>query len=978
MTFLVGKSGSGKSTIANLLVRFYAPTSGTIFLDGHNVLDLDTAWLRNNITLVQQDTFLFNETIYTNIALGQRHRDRVTSSQIFECVQLASLEQTIAELPFGIDTRVGAKGRALSGGQSQRVALARARLRNTPVLILDESTSALDQVSRVTVLQRLRDWRAGMTTIVITHDVQQIQEHDFVYMLDNGTISRECLGSGLRPTNEWQASSVRRSSRGSAEDAPIQHVQRRIDHRWTKRPTHRRPSFEAKLDDLTNGQYLDVPNMLTRASHMTVLYSGPDTVRQPSYATARWSTFPNNPNHYQDPMTFPSSAEVLHGKATSIPLSTISGRAKRISALSVNRMAGDKPMPSPRLLESSGQSYRAKFGGPKFEKLGGGAATQMSLQKIFSTVWPSLGSVHRVWLVSGIIATGARSALPSVFSYGIVKILETFYLQADYETVVSKWTLVLLGVAIADGALAFAVSFLMDVAARSWVDRLRGVAVERVLQQSKSWFELDEHSTARLCAILDHSAEDMRHLLGRYTSLVISVVVMMAVALIWAFVLCWKITLVGLAAVPAIFGLAVALDVVSTRLEAKANVAADNICDVFVETFTDIRTVRSLTLESYLHRKYKAVVTSAFRAGQRRAIYIGVLFGITESTMHFFAAGIFGYLTYLMATYEWSPNPIWAATTLLLLTSNRADVIISLLPQIAISAQGASRLLRLAALKPSEEHRNCTDASLAMNDSEEAIRLNDLTFCYPTRPLAPVLQQMSLSIPSGQCTAIVGRSGSGKSTIASLIVGLYNTETLNKGSPSIEIFGQDIRTINPALLRSTISIVPQDPVILPGTVWDNICYGLDPGTRLTSKQNVNWAATQAAIYDFILSLPNEYDTVIGEGGLGLSGGQAQRIVIARALVRRPQILILDEATSALDLECADTIRSSLRSLTQAGSGRSSVEAMTVVIVTHAPEMMRFADKVVVLEQGSVVEQGGFQELMSRRGALHAMLTHRVD
>jgi ATP-binding cassette, subfamily B (MDR/TAP), member 1 len=158
-------------------------------------------------------------------------------------------------------------------------------------------------------------------------------------------------------------------------------------------------------------------------------------------------------------------------------------------------------------------------------------------------------------------------------------------------------------------------------------------------------------------------------------------------------------------------------------------------------------------------------------------------------------------------------------------------------------------------------------------------------------------------------------------------------------------------------------------VIMPGTVRENFCYGVEPQSYFTSQQNINWAATQAAIHDFIMALPQQYDTVIGEGGIGISGGQAQRIVLARALVRRPRILVLDEATSALDMESADIIRSSVRALV--ADPKNNV---TVIMITHAIEMMQFADDVVLMERGRVTEQGTYKDLVARKdGRLMRML-----
>lgn len=190
-TFVVGKSGSGKSTLNKLLMRFYPPTSGQIFIDGHPIEQLSMAWLRNNITLVQQQSVLFNETIFTNIAFGAQGRMRVTAKEVKPCLDLAALQSTISDLPDGLQTMVGSGGPFLSGGQKQRVAIARAWLRDTAILILDESTSTLDYISRTSVMEAIWRWRKGKTTITITHDMSQIGPHDFVYVLEEGHIIQE-------------------------------------------------------------------------------------------------------------------------------------------------------------------------------------------------------------------------------------------------------------------------------------------------------------------------------------------------------------------------------------------------------------------------------------------------------------------------------------------------------------------------------------------------------------------------------------------------------------------------------------------------------------------------------------------------------------------------------------------------------------------------------------------------------------------
>ncbi|KAL1850848.1 ATP-dependent permease [Paecilomyces lecythidis] len=173
--------------------------------------------------------------------------------------------------------------------------------------------------------------------------------------------------------------------------------------------------------------------------------------------------------------------------------------------------------------------------------------------------------------------------------------------------------------------------------------------------------------------------------------------------------------------------------------------------------------------------------------------------------------------------------------------------------------------------------------------------------------------------------------------------------------------GLDIGQLDIQRLRSLIAVVPQQPALFPDTIAANIAYGLDSLSPFHTADNIRSAAKAVGIDDFISSLPEGYSTVVGDGGLSLSGGQTQLLTIARALVRQPRILVLDEVTSSLDAASAGIVRQTLRKLVAERSG------LTVIIVSHSREMMDIADKIVVMEQGAIVEEGSYSGLMQREG-----------
>ena len=233
--------------------------------------------------------------------------------------------------------------------------------------------------------------------------------------------------------------------------------------------------------------------------------------------------------------------------------------------------------------------------------------------------------------------------------------------------------------------------------------------------------------------------------------------------------------------------------------------------------------------------------------------------------------------------------------------------------------------------------------------------LEDVHFAYD--PDRPILRGVTIRVPAGQTVAIVGSSGSGKSTIGRLLFRFYDI-----GSGRVMIDGQDIRDVTLESLHAAIGVVPQDTVLFNDTIRYNIAYGRDDAT----EAEVIAAARAARLHEFIARLPQGYDTTVGERGLKLSGGEKQRVGIARTLLKDPPILVLDEATSALDTETERDIQNELRAM---GQGR------TVITIAHRLSTIADADRIVVLENGQVVEEGTHETLLSREGR-YAQLWHR--
>ncbi|MGE4611607.1 MAG: ABC transporter ATP-binding protein/permease [Paracoccaceae bacterium] len=251
--------------------------------------------------------------------------------------------------------------------------------------------------------------------------------------------------------------------------------------------------------------------------------------------------------------------------------------------------------------------------------------------------------------------------------------------------------------------------------------------------------------------------------------------------------------------------------------------------------------------------------------------------------------------------------------------------------------------------KPNAPELNCIGGEIVFTDVD---------FSYESE--RGILHGLNLTVGAGKTVAVVGPSGSGKSTIGRLLFRFYD---VNGGS--LKIDGQDVRDITQTSLRDQIGVIPQDTVLFNDTIGYNIAYGRPEATF----EEVIGAAKAAQIHDFILSLPDGYDAIVGERGLKLSGGEKQRVGIARTLLKNPPILLLDEATSALDSETEQGILESLKSM---GEGRS------VITIAHRLSTVVHADKIIVLENGHVTEQGTHEELLAKQGRYASMWARQAS
>ncbi len=413
----------------------------------------------------------------------------------------------------------------------------------------------------------------------------------------------------------------------------------------------------------------------------------------------------------------------------------------------------------------------------------------------------------------------------------------------------------------------------------------------------------------------------------------------------------FKLTLLMLAVVPLV---AVAAVIFGRFIRKYSKKVQDQVAEsqvIVEETLQGISIVKAFANEAYEIARYatkvREIVQLAIKGGKYRGYFASfIIFCLFGSIV-----AVVWYGVQLSISGEMSVGQLISFVLYSTFVGASFGGIAELYAQIQKAIGATERVFEL--LEETPEKIGQTQEEYKINGN---VQFKNVAFSYPTRKEVQVLKDVSFEAQHGQKIAIVGPSGVGKSTIASLLLKFYDIE-----SGSIQIDGKDINQYPLEVLRGHMSIVPQDVILFGGTIRENIAYG-KPGA---SDAEITKAAQQANALHFIEGFPEKMETIVGERGIKLSGGQRQRIAIARALLKNPSILILDEATSSLDSESEKLVQEALEVLMQ---GRTSI------IIAHRLSTIRSADSILVLDQGKITEQGTHTELMSIENGIYKNLS----
>jgi len=937
---LVGESGSGKSSIARLISRFYDPQEGRVCIDGVDVKDLQVRSMRDHIGIVSQEPLLFDTTIAENIARGKPGPVRATMEEIEAAAKAANAYSFIMSFPDKFETQVGARGGKMSGGQKQRIAIARALIRKPSVLILDEATSALDNESEKVVQQAIDNLvgktgtGGGITTIIIAHRLSTVKNADRIVVL------------GAKDGSTANGSTI--VEMGSHDELMAKE----------------KGLYKALVGG--TGTAIDTGSSIEESAVTT-------------------------------PSVFHNSG--TSNATTANPSTSTSASIKRIDSNDkVNTQSTGKVDDN---TQSTGTHKKEPLTLSQKEK---DKKLNADFKAIDKKKLNSYSQPERCHFFFGLICcfcTGV--AFPFCgFLFSLMISAMTIY-DFDYARNATEWLAGAFGLLAVFMIIAqFFQTYLFEIIGERLTRRIRTDYFRTLIRQEIAWFDSPENSLGVLTSRLAVDVKLIRQTVGQGTGAAVSSMTSLLTGLLVALVAAWQFALAFLATVP----LLALTELINWMLmkggDSVAKKQLGSIAGLFGEYVQGIREVQSFGLETFVTTDVAEQLDEKILDVAKRA---ALFRGLSAGSVQVIQLSVYALAFYIGALmmdkglleYEMFMLVLWCMAFGASGMGQSANWISS----AAKGKAAAVRIFELFDRKPPIDTRPWNEdgspravvAPKEIGSQKGEIEFRNVKFAYPTRKTARVFDGMSLKIPAGQTAALIGSSGSGKSTVMSLLERFYDPVAAvidcggeKKDGVDVEIVigdqtklddsngvvlvdGVDIRTMDVMYLRQAIGLVGQEPVLFDASVGENIAFGRDGAT----KEEIISAAKTANAHEFISKFDGGYDYNVGTRGKKVSGGQKQRIAIARAVLKDPRILLLDEATSALDNESEKIVQQSLDNLVS--ENKSSDR--TTVIIAHRLSTVRNADCIYVLDNSGdgavVVESGSHEELIALNGKYKALL-----
>ncbi|CAK7350307.1 unnamed protein product, partial [Dovyalis caffra] len=558
-------------------------------------------------------------------------------------------------------------------------------------------------------------------------------------------------------------------------------------------------------------------------------------------------------------------------------------------------------------------------------------------------------------LFLGTIAAAIHGVIFPVFGLLLSKAINMFYEPPNEIRKHSKfWAALYLGLGLITYAALPLQYYLFGIAGGKLIERIRSRTFERVVHQDISWFDDPTNSSGAIGARLSTDASTIRRLVGDSLSLIVQNISTVLSALIIAFAANWMLSLIIVAISPLLFVQGYIQAKFMKGFSADAKMMYEQASQVANDAVGSIRTVASFCAEKKVMELYQKKCEGPTKQGVRLGFVSGTGFGLSFFILYCTNAFCFYIGAILVEHGKTTFGDVFRVFFALTIGALGVSQSSGMAPDTSKAKDSTASIFAILDRKPKID--SSSDEGITLGQVHGDIEIEHVSFKYPMRPHVQIFRDLSLSIPSGKTVALVGESGSGKSTVISLIERFYDPDLGHVYLDKVEI-----KKFKLNWLRQQMGLVSQEPILFNETIRANIAYGKHG--EVTEEEII--AATKASnAHNFISSLPQGYETSVGERGIQLSGGQKQRIAIARAILKNPKILLLDEATSALDAESERIVQEAL--------DRVMVNRTTVV-VAHRLATIKGADVVAVVKNGMIAEKGKHDVLMKITDGAYASL-----
>ncbi|KAK4252727.1 hypothetical protein QN277_014465 [Acacia crassicarpa] len=573
----------------------------------------------------------------------------------------------------------------------------------------------------------------------------------------------------------------------------------------------------------------------------------------------------------------------------------------------------------------------------------------VSVKRLYSMIAPD-----RFYGVFGTFCAFIAGAQMPLFALGISHALVSYYM--DWDTTrheVKRITFLFCGAAIVT-VIVHAIEHLsFGIMGERLTLRVREMMFSAILKNEIGWFDDTNNTSSMLSSRLDMDATLFRTIVVDRSTVLLQNVGLVVASFIIAFMLNWRLTLVVLATYPLIISGHISEKLFMKGFGGNLSTAYHKANMLAGEAVSNIRTVAAFCSEEKVLKLYANALAEPSKLSFKRGQISGIFYGISQFFIFSFYGLALWYGSVLMGKELASFESVMKTFMVLIVTAFGMGEALALAPDLLKGNQMVASVFEVMDRKPGM----MADAGEELKMVEGTIELKGIHFSYPSRPDVVIFKDFNLKVPSGKSIALVGQSGSGKSSVISLILRFYDPS-----SGRVMIDGKDIRRLHLKSLRKHIGLVQQEPALFATSIHENILYGKEGA----SDSEVIEAAKLADAHSFISSLPDGYSTKVGERGVQLSGGQRQRVAIARAVLKNPEILLLDEATSALDVESEHVVQQALDRL---------MKNRTTVMVAHRLSTIRNADQISVLHNGKIIEQGTHSSLRENKNGAYFKLVN---